>query len=89
MMQNRRQIVILDRLPSHNIEQAIFILRDGVPPGTDMVYEAERIVESYLKRCSAPPPKPRRKARNAVRAVAWTLLIASLGCAVCALLYFS
>lgn len=55
MKNNTRKIVVLDRLNSPNIEQAIFILRDDSNPApTDAVNEAQRIVDSYIKTMSQP-----------------------------------
>ena len=49
MVNNTKKIVVLDRLNSSSIEQAIFILRDARNiSASDAVSEAERIVNSYL-----------------------------------------
>ena len=49
MVNNTRKIVVLDRLNSASIEQAIFILRDeNRISESDAVAEAERIINSYL-----------------------------------------
>ena len=55
MNNNTRKIVVLDRLNSARIEQAIFILRDesGIIE-SDAVSEAERIVGKYLESLSEP-----------------------------------
>ncbi len=55
MKNNTRKIVVLDRLNSARIEQAIFILRDenGICE-SDAVSEAERIVNNYLASLSEP-----------------------------------
>lgn len=53
MKNNTRKIVVLDRLNSTSIEQAIFILRDdSCPPPADAISEAQRIVDSYIKTMS-------------------------------------
>lgn len=49
MKNNTKKIVVLDRLESHRIEQAIFILRDANDTAeSDAVSEAERIVRNFL-----------------------------------------
>lgn len=49
MINNTKKIVVLDRLNSPSIEQAIFILRDeNRPSESDAVTEAQRIINSYL-----------------------------------------
>ena len=55
MKNNTRKIVVLDRLNSARIEQAIFILRDENDISeSDAVSEAQRIVNTYLKSLSEP-----------------------------------
>ena len=53
MNNNTRKIVVLDKLDSSRIEQAIFILRDteNISP-SDAVTEAQRIVDEYLRSIS-------------------------------------
>ena len=53
MNNNTRKIVVLDKLDSSRIEQAIFILRDtkNISP-SDAVSEAQRIVDDYLRTIS-------------------------------------
>ncbi len=54
MKNNTKKIVVLDRLDSSEIEQAIFILRDeNYISESDAVSEAERIVKSYLASSNA------------------------------------
>lgn len=49
MKNNTKKIVVLDRLNSARIEQAIFILRDANDiTESDAVSEAERIVKNFL-----------------------------------------
>ncbi len=49
MKNNTKKIVVLDRLNSSRIEQAIFILRDeDYISESDAVSEAEKIVQNYL-----------------------------------------
>ncbi len=49
MKNNTKKIVVLDRLNSNRIEQAIFILRDANDIAeSDAVSEAERIVKNFL-----------------------------------------
>lgn len=53
MNNNTRKIVVLNKLHSPRIEQAIFILRDEVNAAeTDAVSEARKIVDSYIKSLS-------------------------------------
>ena len=53
MENNTKKIVVLDRLNSPRIEQAIFILRDAKTVSeTDAVSEAQRIVNTYLESLS-------------------------------------
>ena len=55
MQNNTKKIVVLDRLDSAHIEQAIFILRDANDiTESDAVSEAERIVNNYLESLSEP-----------------------------------
>ena len=54
MKNNTKKIVVLDRLNSARIEQAIFILRDENGSESDAVSEAERIVNNYLDSISEP-----------------------------------
>ena len=63
MSNNTRKIVVLSKLNSPRIEQAIFILRDEVNvTESDAVSEAQRLVDNYLKSLSAAPPeKPHKK----------------------------
>lgn len=63
MKNNTRKIVVLDRLNSPNIEQAIFILRDDSNPApSDALSEAQRIVDSYMK--TVLQPSSGEKAKN-------------------------
>ncbi len=65
MSNNTRKIVVLNKIDSPRIEQAIFILRDESPISeTDAVTEAQRIVENYIQSLSAPPSPPRKKSRS-------------------------
>lgn len=64
MKNNTRKIVVLDRINSPRIEQAIFILRDIKDVNESAaVTEAQRIVNSYLATLSEPllPPKSKKK----------------------------
>lgn len=63
MSNNTRKIVVLSKLNSPRIEQAIFILRDEVNVSeSDAVSEAQRIVDNYLKSLSdSSPAKPPKK----------------------------
>jgi len=52
-MKNTKRIVILDKINSNLIEQAIFILKDSSTPeneakSIDAVTEAQRIIRDYL-----------------------------------------
>ena len=49
-MRSDKKVIILDNIKSDCIEQAMFILKDYVPPNIDAVLEAEKIVENYTKR---------------------------------------
>lgn len=62
MSNNTRKIVVLSKLNSPRIEQAIFILRDEVNVSeSDAVSEAQRIVDNYLKSLYDSPPKKAQK----------------------------
>ena len=53
MSNNTRKIVVLSKLNSPRIEQAIFILRDEVNISeSDALSEAQKIVDSYIKSLS-------------------------------------
>lgn len=65
MSNNTRKIVVLSKLNSPRIEQAIFILRDEVEISeSDAVSEAQKIVDNYLKSLSAPPTPPQKKIKS-------------------------
>ena len=62
MNNNTRKIVVLSKLNSPRIEQAIFILRDEVTvTESDAVSEAQKIVDSYVKSLSVTPPQSKQK----------------------------
>ena len=65
MSNNTRKIVVLNKLNSPRIEQAIFILRDEVNISeSDALSEAQKIVDSYIKSLSEKSQKkPDRKPR--------------------------
>ena len=68
MKNNTRKIVVLNKLDSPSIEQAIFILREeGAVSAYEAVNEAQRIVDAYVKSLSRPAPKSehRRKLSSA------------------------
>ncbi len=59
MSNNTRKIVVLSKIDSPRIEQAIFILRDETAVSErDAITEAQKIVDDYLRSLSAPPPSP-------------------------------
>jgi len=56
MSNNTRKIVVLNKLNSPQIEQAIFILRDEAPISEkDALTEAQKIVDRYIKSLSMKP----------------------------------
>ena len=61
MSNNTRRIVVLDKIDSPRIEQAIFILRDTDEDicRSDAVAEAQRIVDNYLRSMSGENIKER------------------------------
>ncbi|MBQ3022529.1 MAG: hypothetical protein IJD91_04325 [Clostridia bacterium] len=62
MSNNTRKIVVLSKIDSPRIEQAIFILRDEADASEiDAVTEAQKIVDNYLRSLSSPPPSPSPK----------------------------
>ncbi len=62
MSNNTRKIVVLSKIESPRIEQAIFILRDETDISEcDAVAEAQKIVNDYLNSLSAPINKSRKK----------------------------
>lgn len=62
MSNSTRKIVVLNKIDSPRIEQAIFILRDEAPTSeSDAVAEAQKIVDNYLRSLSAPPSSPPKK----------------------------
>ena len=70
MKNNTRKIVVLDRLNSARIEQAIFILRDAHDISeSDAVSEAERIVNNYLDSLSEPLLHDEKKKHSDIRFV--------------------
>ncbi len=65
MSNNTRKIVVLSKIDSPRIEQAIFILRDeAVVSERDAVAEAQKIVDNYLNSLSMPPSPPQPKLRS-------------------------
>ena len=65
MSNNTRKIVVLNKIDSPRIEQAIFILRDEVPVSeNDAVSEAQKIVDNYLKSLSSSPEPPPKKIKS-------------------------
>ena len=62
MNNNTRKIVVLNKLNSQMIEQAIFILRDEIKgKESDALSEAQRIVDCYVKSLISPSPKETKK----------------------------
>ena len=62
MSNNTRKIVVLSKLNSPRIEQAIFILRDEVTvTESDAVSEAQKIVDNYVKSLSSNPQQSSQK----------------------------
>ncbi len=62
MNNNTRKIVVLNKLNSQMIEQAIFILRDEVQgKESDALSEAQRIVDCYVKSLTSPSAKESKK----------------------------
>lgn len=51
-----RRVIVLKNLNSPEIEQALFILKDGHGASESAVTEAERIIEEYIFPSSPPPP---------------------------------
>ena len=65
MNNNTRKIVVLSKLDSPRIEQAIFILRDQVTvTEKDAVGEAQRIVENYLKSLTMESRKKEKRGKS-------------------------
>ena len=63
MNNNTRKIVVLNKLHSPRIEQAIFILRDDViAEETDAVSEARKIVDTYIKSLNPNQTEKSKKA---------------------------
>lgn len=59
MKSRERRVIVLKNLNSPQIEQALFILKDGREESESAVYEAERIIEEYIFP-SQPPPRRRK-----------------------------
>lgn len=71
VFKNKRQVVIINDIKSDSIEQAIFILRDKdntqkIAGRSDIVAEAERIINSFIGYGSSAVYKPRIKTRKQV-----------------------
>ena len=88
MLKNKRQVVIINDIKSDKIEQAIFILRDNVSQNTsevqkyfsknretDIVTEAQRIINSFLYpdvySSSKRQTKPKVKNKVLVQSLLW------------------
>ena len=66
-----RQVVILNHFYSPCIRQAILILNeDAEAEQTQIVAEAERIINAYLKNRQQPPRRRRRRRRIDVLCIA-------------------
>ena len=62
MNNNTRKIVVLSKLNSPKIEQAIFILRDEVNVSeSDALSEAQKIVDNYVKSLNASHEREKSK----------------------------
>lgn len=67
IFKNKRQVVIINDIKSDSIEQAIFILRDKAEnKKTDIVTEAERIINSFLGCGAAAVQQSAPKSRKSV-----------------------
>ena len=65
MNNNTRKIVVLNKLNSPRIEQAIFILRDEANiTENDAVSEAQKIVDNYLRSLSGAQDKKKKRKLN-------------------------
>lgn len=65
MSNNTRKIVVLSKIDSPRIEQAIFILREETEISErDAVSEAQKIVDNYLHSLSMPPSPPQSKFKS-------------------------
>ena len=65
MNNTTRKIVVLNNLNSPGIEQAIFILRDEIRADEcDVVAEAQRVVDTYIKSLENPPEEKKKKSRT-------------------------
>ncbi len=64
MNNTTKKVIILNKLPSPYISEAIIILKDGFNlPHSSIVTEAEHIVRSYLERSEKNGRAPKRAAR--------------------------
>ena len=75
MHNNTRRIVVLDKLNSMQIEQAIFILRDTNENfcESDAVSEAQKIVDNYMRSLSGEKINSSRKKGRGKLLLAMTL----------------
>ncbi len=67
IFKNKRQVVIINDIKSDSIEQAIFILRDkNNEQRSDIVLEAERIINSFIGCGAAAVQQNTPKSRKGV-----------------------
>ncbi len=83
-----KKVFVVKNFKSPYIEEAIFILREDVPPSDtvlpDAVSEAERIIAGYLNGLDCPQPPKRKKSGGKI--IAACIGIVSFLVMVCILL---
>ncbi len=85
MKNTTHRVVILNNVNSDVIAQAILILKDGAQPAdSNIMIEAERIVEGYMgRKCKSELQK-----RTQNRATVLSAAAAVIGLAAAAIMYF-
>lgn len=75
LTKNSRRVVIIDKIKSDMIEQAIFILKgnegDAIAAECGIVAEAQGIIENYIRRMNRVRASYRAERRRSERKRAW------------------
>lgn len=75
MKNTTRRVLILKKVNSENIEQAILILKNTAPDGDSAVIrEAEKIVEKYMDKKTQKVMEEKRPARSLVLSLGVALM---------------
>lgn len=83
-----KKVIILNKLASPYISEAIIILKDGTMiPQSKVVEEAERIVLSYMQRQNGQPPKRAARSHTWKITAALCTIASVISCIICFILF--